>query len=321
MNGSLTASVKVISGSPGQPLMCSLTLQIRFISSKISYKQNHTVYSIIWLLQNRIFLRVICVAVCISSLIFIAEYRRWWLQPWNKKMLTPWKESYDQPRQYIKNLRHYFVNKGPSSQGYGFPSGHVWMWELDYKESWVPKNWCFWTVVLENTLESPLDCKEIQPVHSKGDQSWVFIGRTDVEAETPILWLLDAKSWLIWCWERLRAGGEGDNRGQDGWMASLTQWTWVWVDSRSWWWTGRPGVLRFMGSQRVGHDWATELTDWVYHWMNIPQQLSTHLLTSIQISSTLEAVTKKAAMSFCVQACGFQLPWVNTSKYIFWITW
>ena len=92
-------------------------------------------------------------------------------------MLAPRKESYDQPRQKIKKQRHYFVNKGPSSQGYGFSSGHVWMWELDYKESWVPKNWCFWTVVLEKTLESPLDCKEIQPVHSKGDQSWVFFGR------------------------------------------------------------------------------------------------------------------------------------------------
>ena len=111
-------------------------------------------------------------------------------------MLTPWKESYDQPRQHIKKQRHYFVNKGPSSQGYGFSSGHVWMWELDYKEGWAPKNWCFWTVVLEKTLESPLDCKEIQPVHPKGDQSWVFIWRTDVEVETPILWSPDAKSWL-----------------------------------------------------------------------------------------------------------------------------
>ena len=92
---------------------------------------------------------------------------------------------------------HYFANKGPSSQGYGFSSGHVWMWELDYKEGWEPKNWCFWTVVLEKTLESPLDCKEIQPVHPK-DQSWVFIGRTDIEAEAPILWAPDAKSWLIW---------------------------------------------------------------------------------------------------------------------------
>ena len=126
------------------------------------------------------------------------------------------------------------------------------MWELDYKESWALKNWCFWTVVLEKTLESPLDCKEIQPVHPKGNQSWLFIGRTDVEAETPSLatWceeLTDLKR--PWCWERLRAGGEGDDRGWDGWMASPTQWTWVWVDSGSWWWTGRPGMLRFMGSQ------------------------------------------------------------------------
>ena len=107
-------------------------------------------------------------------------------------------ESYDQPRQHIKKQRHYFANKGPSSQSYGFPSSHVSIWELDYKESWVPQNWCFWTVVLEKTLEGPLDCKEIHPVHPKRDQSWVFIGRTDVEAETLILWPPDVKSWLIW---------------------------------------------------------------------------------------------------------------------------
>ena len=112
-------------------------------------------------------------------------------------MLTPWKESYNQPRQHIKKQRHYFVNKGSSSQGCGFSSGCVWMWELVYEESWVPKNWCLWTVVLEKTLESPLDCKEIQPVHPKGDQAWVFIGRTDVQAETPKLWPPDAKNWLI----------------------------------------------------------------------------------------------------------------------------
>ena len=97
-------------------------------------------------------------------------------------------------RQHTEKQRHYFANKGPSSQGYGFSSSHVWMWELDYKESWTPKNWWFWIVVLEKTLESPLDCKEIQPVHPKGDQSWVFIGRTDSEAETPILWPPDVKS-------------------------------------------------------------------------------------------------------------------------------
>ena len=113
------------------------------------------------------------------------------------KTLAPWKKSYDQPRQHIKKQRHYFANKGPSSQGYGFSSSHVWMWELDCEESWAPKNWCFWTVVLVKTLESPLDCKEIQPVHPKWDQSWVFIGRTDTEAEAPILWPHDAKNWLI----------------------------------------------------------------------------------------------------------------------------
>ena len=126
----------------------------------------------------------------------------------------------------------------------------------------VTKNWCFWTVVLEKTLESPLDCKEIQPVHSKGDQSWAFFGRNDAKAETPVLWPPHAKSWLIgkdWCWEGLGAGGEGDDRGWDGWMASLTRWTWVWVNSGRWWWKGRPGMLWFMGSQRVRHDWATEL--------------------------------------------------------------
>ena len=112
-------------------------------------------------------------------------------------MLASWKKSYDQPRQHIKEQRHYFTNKGLSSQSYGFSSSHVWVWELDYKESWMPKNWCFWTVVLEKTIENPLDCKEIQLVHPTGNQSWIFTGRTDVEAETPILWPPDVKSWLI----------------------------------------------------------------------------------------------------------------------------
>ena len=130
-------------------------------------------------------------------------------------MLGPWKKTYDQPRQHVKKQRHYFANKGPmtnlhsilksrditkkgpSGQRYGFSSSHVWMWELDYNESSVPKKWCFWTVVLEETLESPLDCREIQPVHPKGSQSWIFIGRTDVEAETQILWPPDVKNWPI----------------------------------------------------------------------------------------------------------------------------
>ena len=123
----------------------------------------------------------------------LQNHCRWWLQPQNEKMLAPWKKSYDNPRQCIKKQRHYFANKGPSSQSYGFSSSHVWIWELGHKEGWVPKNWCFWTVV-EKTLESPLDCKEIQPVNPKGNQSWIFIGRTDVEA--PTLWPPDVKSQL-----------------------------------------------------------------------------------------------------------------------------
>ena len=123
-------------------------------------------------------------------------------------------------------------------------------------------NWCFWTVVLEKTLESPLFCKQIKPVNPKGNQSWILIGRTDAEAETSVLWPPDAKNWLIW--KDPDAGkdwGQEDKgvTGWDGWMASSTQWTWVWVNSRNWWWIGRTHVLQSMGSQRVGHDWATKL--------------------------------------------------------------
>ena len=117
----------------------------------------------------------------------------------------------------------------------------------------LPKDWYFWTVLLEKTLGSPMDYK-IKPVNPKGNQSWIFTGTTEVEA--PILWPPDTKNWLIR--ERLRTRGDGDDRGWDGWMASPTRWTWVWMNSGSWWWTGRPGVLQFMGSQQVGHDWATE---------------------------------------------------------------
>ena len=137
------------------------------------------------------------------------------------------------------------------------------MWELDNKESWAPKNWYFWTVVLEKTLESPLDCKEIQSVHPKGDQSWVYHWKDwcwSWSSNILATWCEELTHLKRpWCWERLKAGGEGDDRGWDGWMASPTQWTWVWVKSGSWWWTGRPGVLWFMGSQKVRHGWAIEL--------------------------------------------------------------
>ena len=128
-------------------------------------------------------------------------------------MLAPWKKSYDQPSQPIKKQRHCSANKGPSSESYGFSHSHVWMSELDYKEGWAPKNSCFWTVVLETTLESPLDYKEIQPVHPKGNQSWIIIGRTDVEAETPILWPPDAKDLLI---GKDRDGGKDRRQKEKG---------------------------------------------------------------------------------------------------------
>ena len=138
------------------------------------------------------------------------------------------------------------------------------MWELDYEESWVPKNWCFWTVVLEKTPESPLDCKEIKLVNPKGNQTWIFTGRTDTKAEAPVLWPPSVKSWVIGKdlmlgkIEGKRRRGQQRMRWLDGWMASLSRWTWVWVNSRAWLKTGKPGVLQSMGSQRVGHDWDTK---------------------------------------------------------------
>ena len=179
----------------------------------------------------------------------------------------PWTESYDQPRQYIKKQWHYFVNKGPSSQGYGFSSSHVWIWELDYKESWVLKNWWFelwcWRRLLRVPWTARRSNQSILKETSPGCSleglmlklKLQYFGNIFGKGLTHLKW--------PWCWKRLRAGGEGDNRGWDGWLASPTQWTWVWVDSGSWWWTGRPSMLWFMGSQRVGHDWVAEL-NWIF---------------------------------------------------------
>ena len=165
-------------------------------------------------------------------------------------MLAPWKKSYDQPRKQIKKQRHYFANKGPSSQGYGFSSGHVWMWGLDYKKSWAPKNWSFWTVVLEKTLErvpwtagrsnQSILRKSVLYIYWK-DWCWSW------NCNTLATWWELTRWKRPWCWERLKAGGEGGDRRWGGWMASPSQWTWVWASSGSWWRTGRPGVLQSMG--------------------------------------------------------------------------
>ena len=162
----------------------------------------------------------------------------------------------------ITKQRHHFTNKGPYSQSYGFSSSHVCMWELDYKESWVLKNWCFSTVVLEKTLESPLDSKEIQPVHPKEKQSWIFTGRTDAKAEAPIICSPDVKNWLIGkdpnAGKDWRQEKKGMNRGWNGWMASPTWWTWVWASSGSWYEQGSLVCCSPWGHW-VGHNWATEL--------------------------------------------------------------
>ena len=201
---------------------------------------------------------------------------KWWKQwetlffgaPKSLQMVTaamklrhfaPWKKSYDQHRQRVKKQRHSFANKGPSSQSYGFSCSHVWMWEVDYEERWAPKNWCFWTVVLENTLESPLACKEIQPVNPQGNQSWILIRRTDAEAETPILWLADAKNWPSWKYPDAGKDWRWEEKGTTedemvGWHHGLNGRE---FNFRSWWWTGRPGVLQSMGLQRVRHDLVT----------------------------------------------------------------
>ena len=167
---------------------------------------------------------------------------------------------------YLKNKfgkTIYLINKGPYSQSYGLSISHVWMWELDHKEGWALKNWCFWTVVLENTLASLLDCKEIKPVYPEENQSWVSIGGLMLRLKLQYfghLWCEELTHWKTpWWWERLKAGRERDDRGWDCWMASPTQWTWVWESSGRWWRTGKPGVLQSMGSQSWTwlRDWAT----------------------------------------------------------------
>ena len=189
---------------------------------------------------------------------------RWWLQPWNKKRLAPWKKSYDKPRYHIKKQRYYFANKGPSSQSCGFPSSHVWVWELDHKESWAPKNWWFWTVVLEKTLQSTLDSKMIKLVNPKGNQSWIFIGRTDAEAETPILWLPDVKNWLIWKdpdagkdWGQEKGTTEDEMVGWHHWFNGHEFKQALGVGDGQ----EEPSVLRSMAS--LSQTWLSDWTEWL----------------------------------------------------------
>ena len=174
-------------------------------------------------------------------------------------MLAPWKKSYDKPRQHIKKQRHHFANKGLYSQSYGFFSSHVCMWDLDHKECWASKNWCFW-IVLEKILESPLDCKEIKPVNPKGNQPWIFNGRTDAEAEALILWPSDAKNWLIGkdpeCgkdWREVEKGTTGDE---------MVRWH-HWLNGHEF--EQAPGVGDGQGSLEHYNPWGCRVT--VLNWI------------------------------------------------------
>ena len=177
-------------------------------------------------------------------------------------MLAPWKKSYDQPRQRIKKQRHYFSDKGLSSQSYGLSSSQIRMWQLDHKESWALKNWCFWIVALEKTPESPLDSKETKPVNPKGNQSWIFIGKTDAEAEAPILWSLDVKNWFF----RKDPDSGKDWRQEEKGMTEDEMFGWHhWLNGHES--EQAPGVGDRQGGLvccrpwgcRVNHNWATDL--------------------------------------------------------------
>ena len=235
----------------------------------------------------------------------LQNHCRWWLQLRNRHLCIE-RKVITNLDSTLKSRDIALPNESLSSQGYGFSSCQVWMWESDCEESWAPKNWCFWTVVLEKTLGSPLDCKEIQPVHPKGNQFWVFIGRTDAEAETPILWPPHSKSWLIGKdsdsgrdWEQEEKGTAEDEMA--GWHHC--RWTWVWVNSGCWWWTGRPGMLQVMGWQRVGHDWADGKSDCSKH-----EIFTKHLFLTCRYHDLIEGLKTKVEKMNGVLSFGIVSP-------------
>ena len=213
-------------------------------------------------------------------------------------MLASWKKSYDQPRQHIKKQRHYFNNKGPSSQNYGFSSSHVWMWELDDKGSWVPKNWCFWTVVLEKTLESPLDSRRLNQSILKEISPEYSLEGLMLKLKLQYFGHLKRRTDSL---EKILMLGkiEGRRRGRQ-----TLRWCHHWASSRSWWWTGKPGVLQSKGSQRVIHDWVTEL-----NWTERPfPPVSLEHSASFSAAAASQADSKCWCCSSVTGKCSWQVP-------------
>ena len=226
-------------------------------------------------------------------------------------MLAPWKKSYDQARQHIKKQSHYIANKGPSSQSYGFSNSHVWMWELNYKESlffcfWAQKNWCFWTVVLEKTLESPLDCKEIQPVNSEVNQSWTFIGRNDADVETPVLWPPDAKSWLIW--KDPDAGKHWGQEEKGTTQNEVVRWHHH-LNGHGFGWTpeagdGQAGLVSCSSwvakSQTRMSNWTAITKVSITPWLQFPGGCIAHVLSYVQLFAAPWTAARQVSLSFTI---------------------